>query len=68
MELSRSEKALAIITAHRNKRDAARYRYLRSLMLPISHPHGDAWSMTDVILGDDLESSIDMAIYYEGFK
>lgn len=42
--------------------DAERYRWLCDNRLhSVSHPNGDAWGMSEVIYGDDLDAAIDRA-------
>ena len=43
--------------------DAARYAYLRDHMLHgVSHPHGSAIGMSEVLFGDDPDEAIDAAM------
>ena len=47
----------------RLRADAARYAYLRDHMLHgVSHPHGSAIGMSEVLFGDDPDEAIDAAM------
>lgn len=48
---------------NRLRADAARYAYLRDHMLHgVSHPHGSAIGMSEVLFGDDPDEAIDAAM------
>ncbi len=48
---------------NRLRADGARYAYLRDHMLHgVSHPHGSAIGMSEVLFGDDPDEAIDAAM------
>lgn len=53
----------ALDEIERLRADAARYAYLRDHMLHgVSHPHGSAIGMSEVLFGDDPDEAIDAAM------
>ena len=62
IELRRATLAL-LREIGRLRADAARYAYLRDHMLHgVSHPHGSAIGMSEVLFGDDPDEAIDAAM------